>query len=145
MVTPGSKIRQTPAAKAVVAAIKPDGSRAWSAYADAYLARYGTEPIRNARVNSQLAQFCKRLPAEESEHVARWYVASNSTLYVRSKHCVDLLLRDAEGLRTEWATSRRVSDTEARQMDQHQAAYDAAKWVRDNMDSLRQARAEGKL
>jgi hypothetical protein len=58
---------------------------------------------------------------------------------------VDLLLRDCEGLRTEWATRRRVTDTEARQADQHQASVDAARWVGENMDQLRQARKEGKI
>lgn len=122
-----------------------DGSNTWAAYASAYLDRYGTEPVRNARVNAQLAQMAKRVPADEAPHVARWYVASNSALYVRSKHCVDLLLRDCEGLRTEWATRRRVTDTEARQADQHQATVDAARWVGENMDQLRQARKEGKI
>jgi hypothetical protein len=120
-------------------------STAWAAYTDAYFARYGTEPVRNAKVNGQFAQFVKRLPSDEAPHVARWYVASNTALYVRSKHCVDLLLRDCEGLRTEWATSRRVTDTEARQADQHQSAQDAARWVAEHMDELRQARAEGRL
>ena len=124
---------------------KGDSRHAWAAYAEAYLARYGTEPVRNAKTNGQFAQFVKRLPADEAPEVARWYVASNTALYVRSKHCVDLLLRDCEGLRTEWATSRRVTDTEARQADQHQSAQDAARWVTEHMDELRQARAEGRL
>ncbi len=145
----GSKIRPPaalPKPERPVAKRDPThASTAWAAYTDAYLARYSTEPVRNAKVNGQFAQFVKRLPSDEAPHVARWYVASNTALYVRSKHCVDLLLRDCEGLRTEWATSRRVTDTEARQADQHQSAQDAARWVTEHMDELRQARAEGRL
>ena len=137
----GEKTRQP----ALVVDGKPIGSRAWDAYAGAYLARYGTEPVRNAKVNAQFAQLAKRLPDHEVEHVARWYVASNAAVYFRSKHTVDLLLRDCEGLRTEWATQTRVSDTDARQADQHQSSQDAARWVRENMAGLRQARKDGKI
>ena len=35
----------------------------WAAYSKSYLTRYSVLPTRNAKVNSQLAQFCKRVPA----------------------------------------------------------------------------------
>ena len=146
IVPAGEKIRQPPAAKNGTAmANKPTGSLAWGAYASAYLDRYRTEPVRNAKVNGQFAQLAKRLPGDEIEHVVRWYVSSNASHHVRSKHCVDLLLRDCEGLRTEWATGARMTDTEARQIDQHDAGAEAARWVTENMDQLRQARREGKI
>jgi hypothetical protein len=86
-----------------------------------------------------LAQVVDRLGANEAPHVAAWYVGSNRALYVSSKHCAELLSRDCEGLRTEWATRTRMTDTEARQADQHQAAYEAAEWVDANIESLRMA------
>lgn len=92
----------------------------WTAYAFAYKARYGVDPVRNAKVNGQLAQLLQRLSAAEAPAVAASYVHHNKSLYVSSKHCVDLLLRDCEGLRTEWATGKTVTDTEARQMDRKQ-------------------------
>jgi hypothetical protein len=142
----GEKIRQPPAARKLASPeIRPAGSLAWGAYASAYLDRYRTEPVRNAKVNGQFAQLAKRLPEDEIEHVVRWYVASNAALYVRSKHCVDLLLRDCEGLRTEWATGSRMTDTEARQIDQHDAGAEAARWVEENWEDLKQARREGRL
>jgi hypothetical protein len=111
----------------------------WDGYASAYLRRYNTEPVRNAKVNALLAQVVDRLGANEAPHVAAWYVGSNRALYVSSKHCAELLSRDCEGLRTEWATRTRMTDTEARQADQHQAAYEAAEWVDANIESLRMA------
>jgi uncharacterized protein YdaU (DUF1376 family) len=89
----------------------------WEAYAGAYHDRYGVEPIRNAKVNGQLSQFIDRIPREEAPLVAAYFVTSNRSLYVSARHCVDLLLRDAEGVRTEWATGRSVTETQARQMD----------------------------
>jgi len=93
----------------------------WNAYAVAYHERYGVDPVRNAKVNGMMARFLERVPASEAPDIAAFYVRHSKGLYVSSRHCVDLLLRDAEGLRTEWATGRRVTDTEARQVDQTSA------------------------
>ena len=124
---------------------KTIGSRAWDAYAMAYFERYGTEPVRNARTNSQLAQLAKRLPADEICEVVCWYVRSSNAFYVRDSHGLGLLLRDCEGLRTQWATNSRMTSTEARQMDEHESTYESVRWVRANLDRLRRLRAEGKI
>jgi hypothetical protein len=92
-------------------------SATWHAYSEAYLARYGTEPVRNATVNAQIAGFVKRIGAQEAPGVAAFYVSHGRGLYVSAKHSVNLMLRDCEGLRTEWATGRQVTDTQARQAD----------------------------
>ena len=93
----------------------------WAAYSAAYFNRYGAEPVRNAKINGQLAQIIDRLGADEAPHVAACYVGSSNAFYVARRHSVDCLLRDCESLRTEWATGTRMSATEARQMDQHEA------------------------
>lgn len=102
----------------------PPTGETWSAYSDAYQERYKTEPVRNAKVNGQLLQFVKRLGAEEAPGVAAWYVASNNRFYVQKRHAVDCLLADAEGLRTEWATNTRVTETRAREADRLQTSGD---------------------
>lgn len=103
----------------------PPTAETWEAYSTAYRMRYGTEPVRNARVNGQLANLVARLGASEAPQVAVYYLTHNRASYVRSNHAVGLLLADAEGLRTEWATSRKVSDTEARQADRTMATGNA--------------------
>jgi hypothetical protein len=89
----------------------------WRSYSDAYRERYSVDPVRNRTVNSHLANFVDRIGADEAPGVAAFYVHSNRQLYVAAKHATNLLLRDAEGLRTEWATGRSLTDTEARQTD----------------------------
>lgn len=96
----------------------------WRAYSAAYQNRYGTAPIRNQKVNGQLAQLVKRLGAEEAPPVAAFYVSHNAAWYVKRGHSVDALLADAEKLRTEWATSRQITDTAARESDTRQAQGD---------------------
>lgn len=104
---------------------EPTSAAAWRAYAMAHQRRYGVEPVRNAKTNALLCQLVKRLGEQEAPAVAAHYVTSNSLTYVRARHCLDLLVRDAEGLRTEWATGRAVTDTEARQADRRQSNANA--------------------
>ncbi|MGB0972283.1 MAG: hypothetical protein ACPGVG_15185 [Mycobacterium sp.] len=98
----------------------------WTAYAEAYAQRYGATPVRNAKVNGQLAQLVARIPQAEAPDVARWYVAHSGARYVAAGHPVGLLLQDAEALRTEWVTGHRRTTTAAHQADKRQATGDAA-------------------
>jgi hypothetical protein len=52
-------------------------------------------------------------------------VSHNSAFYVTKMHCLDLMLTDAEKLRTEWATRSQMTATKARQVDQTQTNHDA--------------------
>jgi hypothetical protein len=93
----------------------------WGKYSMAYFNRYGTEPVRNAKVSSQIKNFVGRLGFDESPHVAAFYVESNNSYYVSRGHGVDSLLADCEKLRTEWATNSRMTTTRAKQIDKHDA------------------------
>ena len=94
------------------------GALVWASYAEAYERRYHVPPVRNKQVNSMLKTFTERVPAEEAPAIAAHYVGNPSQLYVASGHAVNLLLRDAEKLRTEWITGRRITQTQARTGDQ---------------------------
>ena len=107
---------------------EPPSAETWNAYSTAYSERYGTLPVRNAKVNGQLAQLVGRLGADEAPAVARSYLANRNSLYVSSKHCTDLLLRDAEKLRTEWATGNVTHSQDAREEDRLSAT--GAMWDR---------------
>lgn len=103
-------------------------SEAWSAYATAYRERYGADPVRNAKVNGQLSQLVARLGAEEAPGVARFYLSNRNALYVNAKHCTDLLLRDAEKLRTEWVTGNVTHLRDASEADR--LGSQGAMWAR---------------
>ncbi len=92
--------------------------------------------MRNAKVNGQMAQLLQRLGADEAPAVAQFFLSHKNLLYVRAMHPVDLLLRDAEKLRTEWATNRQQSGTA--QPNKQQALEDrnlavARNWVPPEM------------
>lgn len=92
-------------------------SAVWDSYSKSYAHRYGATPLRNKKVNGMLAKFLERVPVEAAPDIAAFYLTSNRGLYVSAKHPIDLLLRDAEGLHTEWVTGRQTTETEARQAD----------------------------
>lgn len=77
--------------------------KTWAAYSEAYLQKYKTKPVRNQVVSSQIVNFCKRIGAESPE-VAAFYLNLQDQYYVRELHSVGALLKDAEKLRTKWAT-----------------------------------------
>lgn len=86
----------------------------WAAYAGAYRDRYGVDPVRNRTVNSHLVQVVERLGRADAPSVARFYVSLNSPVYVLSRHATNLLVRDCEGIRTQWATGVRATSGEVR-------------------------------
>lgn len=98
----------------------PKSGFAWNAYAAAYRLRYGTDPVRNSKANALLCKLVERLGADEAPPVAAFYVGHNGQWYVKNGHALDHLVRDAEKLRTEWATGAMVTDSQARQVDRTQ-------------------------
>lgn len=93
----------------------------WKSYSSAYFDRYGTEPVRNVKVNSQVKQYVQRLGFKESPQVAAYYLQSNNSYYVTRGHLFDALLSDCEKVRTEWATNSSMTATRAKQIDKHEA------------------------
>jgi len=100
------------------------------------LQRYGVLPTRNQKVNSQLAALVKRIGVDEAPNIAAFYLSHNRKLYVNSHHCTDLLLRDAEALRTEWLTGHKVTEWGARETDRLQTASDAVARVAKKLGAL---------
>jgi hypothetical protein len=115
---PHAKPGRKPSKAAPDKAHGPDTGATWDAYATAFVARYGVEPVRNATVNAQMLHFVERIGAADAPDVARFYVAScSSAFYVKRCHAVGVLLTDAESLHTQWATHRPVTATEAAMAD----------------------------
>lgn len=108
---PAAPVRRQPVA------VPSENAGTWVAYTEAYRTRYGAEPVRNATVNGQMAQFVKRLGVSEAPEVARFYVGLSTAWYVTKGHPVGLLVNDAEKLRTEWATGKTINGTSARRQE----------------------------
>jgi hypothetical protein len=57
------------------------------------------------------------------------YVNHNDKFYVQKSHPVELMLKDTEGLRMQWATGQTMTSTKATQLDR----------TASNLDSVNQA------
>lgn len=101
----------------------------WDGYCSGYAARYGVEPVRNAKVSGQVVNFVKRVGMVDAPDIARWFPGHSASFYVSRGHTVDTLLRDAEKLRTEWMTGRVITSTKARQSDRSGATMSALQEV----------------
>lgn len=87
----------------------------WEHYRDAYAQRYEVKPVRNAKVNAHVKQLVQRLGRQEAPQVAAFYLTHNDAFYIRKAHDIGLLVSDAEKLRTECLTQRKVTGLRARQ------------------------------
>lgn len=96
----------------------------WASYSSAYFEKYQTEPVRNAKVSSQVKDFVKRIGYEESPHVAAWFLNHKSAFYVQGGHVFGLLSKDAEKLRTEWVTGKTMNGNRARQVERSGSMID---------------------
>lgn len=89
----------------------------WECYRKAYAKRYGVDPVRNQQVSAMLCRLVDKLGVQDAPHVAAFYLTHNAHWYVQKMHPVNVLLQDAEKLRTEWATNRKVMNSQAVQID----------------------------
>lgn len=104
---------------------KPLSSDVFLQYAAAFKLRYGVFPVRNAKINGMLGKYMQRVPHAEAAEIAAFYVAHNRGLYTNASHPIELLLRDAESLRMEWATGRK---TVTKINGQHAVSVSQAWW-----------------
>ena len=86
----------------------------WTAYSEAYRRRYGVDPVRNQSVNAQLCRVVQQLGHEAAPQIAAFYLTHNDPFYVRARHPPTLLVRDAAGLHTQWATGIKATPGEAK-------------------------------
>lgn len=88
---------------------------AWDAYAQAYARVTGHAPLRNAKQNAHIKQFCQRVPHEDAPGLIRFYVGHRHQVYRERIWPLDMLVKDAESLYTQYKTNVQV--TRAQVMD----------------------------
>lgn len=89
----------------------------WAAYRAAYLQAYGVEPLRNAKVNGQVASFVKLVGEDKAPHIAAFYVGHPNHWYRRKGHDFGTLLANAQALATDWQRNTRTTSVQARQTE----------------------------
>lgn len=116
------------------------GALVWAAYSLAFAHRYGSPPPRNAMANSLALQLVRRLGEEDAVAVAEFFLGHNARWYLEKGHSLRCLVTDAEKLRTEWATGRKITRTQVRSIELVDGTRDAIAEV----EARRAARAKAK-
>lgn len=95
-----------------------DANRAcWDAYRQAYFEKYEVEPVRNVTVNSQIANFVKRVGGEDAPEIVRFYLKHNDAKYLKNTHSFGFCLMDAETLRTQWMKNQPITSLDVRRFE----------------------------
>lgn len=116
--------KQTSKAIAARQTVKPT-SEVWDTYRRAFKAKYGHDPVRNAKTNGQLANFVKRLGVDEGCQVIEFYLQHNDAWYLKSAHSTDNLLKDAEKLRTEMLSGVKLTGDRVKKIETSSENADA--------------------
>jgi hypothetical protein len=107
----------------------PKSSEIWEAYKDAFMARYGQEPKRNAKVNALACQLHDRLGKEDAIEVVKFYLTHNNAWYLRNLHSLDQCVKDCEKIYVEWKKNDYVRTSDVQ----------SAERMSDNESVIRQA------
>lgn len=107
----------------------PKSAAAWTSYENAYRKVYGVNPVRNQQANALMCRLVDKLGAEEAPAVAAFYLSHNNPFYVAKRHPPNLLVQDAEGLRTQWVTGRKATRSEIQQAELKDDAREQVKRV----------------
>jgi hypothetical protein len=70
----------------------------WNAYKDAFVARYGREPIRDAKVNSIIRRLVERIGLDLSERLVPYFIRRDDAFYVNAGHEIGLCLLHCQKL-----------------------------------------------
>ena len=105
----------------------PANAETWQAYRAAYLQAYGVEPLRNAKVNGQIANFVKMVGEDKAPHIAAFYVSHPNQWYRTKGHDFGTLLANAQALATDWQRNTRTTSVQTRQQEKTAANMESHK------------------
>lgn len=109
----------------------PDNVKTWEAYSQAYISRYGVEPVRNAKVNGQIANIVKSVGAEQAPALAAYFVSHNDFFFVQRRHDIGLLQSNLQKVVTDMRIGKQMTAQQARQIEQTQSNTESHKGALD--------------
>lgn len=113
----------------------------WEFYKQAYLERYGIEPVRNARVNRNILDFVKQVGANAPQMIY-FFVFHNNSWYVQKGHDTGTLLQNVQAIARDWAKGYQTTQTYAKQGESIATAQMAAQGAIELLNSIREEKAK---
>ncbi|PIT41846.1 hypothetical protein BHC43_00285 [Snodgrassella alvi] len=105
----------------------PDNVACWEAYARAYRARYGVLPASNQKTRGQVATLVKYVGKDIAPALAAFFLTHNGGWFVQCRHEFGCLLKSYQQVLTDMQRGEQMTQTRARQTEQTQSNYEAAK------------------
>lgn len=115
--------------------------KTWEFYKQAYLERYGIEPVRNARVNRNILDFVKQVGANAPQMIY-FFVFHNNSWYVQKGHDTGTLLSNVQAIARDWAKGYQTTQTYAKQGESVATAQMAAQGAIELLNSIREEKAK---
>lgn len=98
----------------------PENISTWNAYKQAYFAKYGVEPLRNAKVNGQVASLVKSVGGDIAPVLAAYYVSHNNSWFTQKRHDFGVLLANYQQVYTDMMRNEQMTTQKARQQEKTQ-------------------------
>ena len=98
----------------------------WQAYKQAYIQRYGIEPLRNAKIFGQIKNFIAMVGEKDAPHIAAYYVGHNRAYYVQKAHDIGTLLMNAQVITKDYFTGSQTTGITAKWAEETETARSAA-------------------
>jgi len=83
----------------------------WNKYCEGYIARYGSKPIRDVKVNTQIKNIVKSLGMSDAPCVIEYYLKDNEAFYIKTYHSIGTFMANSSKLHTQWKTGLKVEAT----------------------------------
>lgn len=92
-------------------------SQVWEAYKEAYVARWGTEPVRNMDANRHVKRLVEQVGAEAAYHLVRFYVGHNEPFYIKNTHALQYCVKDCSTLHTQMCRGEAITRRDVQQAE----------------------------
>ena len=113
----------------------------WEFYKQAYLERYGIEPVRNAKVNRNILDFVKQVGANAPQMIY-FFVFHNNSWYVQKGHDTGTLLANVQAIARDWSKGYQTTQTYAKQGESVATAQMTAQGAIELLNSIREEKAK---
>lgn len=108
----------------------PLNAKIWEAYKAAYFNRYKIEPVRNAKVNTNISQLASRV-GDDAIGLVDFYLKHNDGFYLKNLHPISLCLTNAEALYSQMKRNQPVTSVDVRNFEKLQNSSNLQKAIRD--------------
>ncbi|MCO6514330.1 MAG: helix-turn-helix domain-containing protein [Snodgrassella sp.] len=105
----------------------PDNVACWESYARAYRNRYGVLPAANQKTRGQVATLVRYVGKEVAPALAEYFLSHNGSWFVQCRHEFGCLLKSYQQVLTDMHRGEQMTQTKARQTENTQSNYEAAK------------------